>query len=296
MDDGDLWTLYRSFLAVAQQGSLSRGGRALGLSQPTIGRHIAALEARLGGPPLFTRAARGLVPTEAAAAIRPHVEQMAAAAAAIRRTVSAPQEAIAGVVRISASEIVGGLILPGILAELRRTHPGLVFELSLSNETEDVLGRRVDLAVRMVRPAQQALLARKVGTVVAGVYGTRAYLERAGMPRAPADLAGHAIIGFDRESPFLAAAGKRLALDRKMFALRTDSDLAAHAALTAGFGLGVCQVPLARRYPDLVRVLGDRIAFDMGIWIVMHEGLKRVPRMRTVFDHLGAALKIYLGA
>lgn len=296
MDDGDLWTLYRSFLAVAQHDSLSRGGKAIGLSQPTIGRHIAALQERLGGTALFTRSARGLLPTDAGRAIRPHVEAMAAAAAAIRRTVSAPEEAAAGVVRISASDMIGGAILPAILADLRAAHPGLVVELSLSNQTEDVLGRAVDIAIRMVRPTQQALVVRRIGKVPLGLHGHRRYLERAGTPRRLSDLAGHAVIGFDRETPFLKGAAAKLALDRTRFALRTDSDLAAFAAIEAGFGLGVCQVPLARRTPDLVRVLPDAVAFDLDSWIVMHEDLKRVRRVRLTFDHLAAGLRAYLGA
>lgn len=295
MDDGDLWALYRSFLAVAQHGSLSRGGKAIGLSQPTIGRHVAALEERLGAP-LFTRSARGLLPTEAARAIRPHVEAMAAAAAAIRRTVSAPEEEAAGIVRISASEMVGGAVLPGILADLRGAYPGLVMELSLSNEAEDVLGRAVDIAVRMVRPTQKALLARRVGKVPIGLHAHRSYLDRYGTPRTLADLAGHAVIGFDRETPFLRGAAAKLAIDRAMFALRTDSDLAVFGAIKAGFGLGICQVPLARRTPDLMRVLPNAVAFDLDIWIVMHEDLKRVHRMRLAFDHLVAGLRAYLGA
>lgn len=294
MDDGDLWTLYRSFLAVARHGSLSHGARAIGLSQPTIGRHIAALEARLGGTTLFTRSARGLKPTEAAQAMLPHVEQMASAASAIRRTLSAPDDALKGVVRISASDIVGGLVLPPILADLRRRHPALTIELSLSNDTEDVLGRAVDIAVRMVRPTQKALLSRKVGRAPVGFYAHRAYADRYGVPRDRAEIPGHALIGFDTETPFTRAAAALLGIDRAMFALRTDSDLAAHMALKSGFGLGVCQVPLARRQPDLVRVLPN-LSVPLDIWIVMHEGLKRVARMRAAFDHLVQGMKAYLG-
>ena len=86
-----------------------------------------------------------------------------------------------------------------------------------------------------------------------------------------------------------------LKLDRAMFALRTDSDLAALGALTAGFGLGFCQAPLAQRLGDLTPVLPDDIAVDLPVWIVMHEDLKTVRRMRTVFDHLAVGMKAYLG-
>ena len=296
MDDSELWTLYRSFLAVVQHGSLSRAARDLGLSQPTLGRHIAALEERLDCGALFTRSVRGLAPTDAALAIRPHVEAMNAAAAAVRRTLSAPSHALEGTVRISASDIVGSQVLPAILADLRARHPGLVIELSLSNDTEDLIGRAVDIAVRMVRPTQKALLARRIGAARLGVYAHKSYAERYGLPQSRQDLARHALIGFDRETPYMRAMAATLKLDRAMFALRTDSDLAALGALTAGFGLGFCQAPLARRLGNLVPVLAGEIAVDLPIWIAMHEDLKTVRRMRTVFDHLAAGMKAYLGA
>lgn len=294
MDDGDLWTLYRSFLAVLRAGSLSGAAREMGTSQPTLGRHIVALEERLGGAPLFTRSARGLTPTETARAIRPHVEAMAASASAIARTLSGPEAAVEGVVRITASEIVGGMVLPPILAALRERHPRLAVELSLSNRTEDVLGRAVDIAVRMVKPSQKALLARRIGAVPLGLYAHRAYVERHGLPRSRADLARHAAIGYDRETAFVKLAAARLGLDRAGFALRTDSDLAALSALRAGFGIGVCQAPLARRLGDLTHVMADEVAFELPIWIVMHEDLKRARRIRAAFDHLAAGMKAYL--
>ncbi|BCW86887.1 hypothetical protein sos41_00090 [Alphaproteobacteria bacterium SO-S41] len=296
MDSSDLWTLYRSFLAVVQHGSLSRGAKDLGISQPTLGRHIAALEDRLGSGALFTRSVRGLTPTEAALAIRPHVETMNAAAAAIRRTLSAPSDALEGTVRISASDIVGTHVLPAILADLRNRHPGLVIELSLSNDTEDLIGRAVDIAVRMVRPTQKALLARRIGAARLGVYAHKSYADRHGLPATRRDFAQHALIGFDRETPYMRMMAAAVKLDRSMFTLRTDSDLAALGALTAGFGLGFCQVPLARRLGNLVPVLAGEIGFDLPIWIAMHEDLKTVRRMRTVFDHLASGMKAYLGA
>jgi DNA-binding transcriptional LysR family regulator len=289
------WTLYRTGLAVLRNGSLSGAGRSLGLSQPTVGRHVEALEAKLGRGNLFTRSQRGLMPTDTMLAMRPHLEAMAAAADAAERAGSGPADALTGAVRIAASEIVGGEVLPGLLAPLRKAQPGLVFELSLSNATEDLLRRDADIAVRMVRPTQKALLSRHIGKVSLGLYAHQSYLAGHGAPLRVADLERHAIIGFDRASPFLGAAAKQLALDRSQFALRLDNDLGALAALRAGFGIGPVQHPIAARDPALVQLLPE-IGFDLEIWVVMHEDLKQVRRMRTVFDYLVEGLMRFIAS
>lgn len=277
-----------------REGSLSRAAAALHLSQPTLGRHIEALEAELGGIPLFTRWPRGLLPTDTAREMLPHIEAMQAGALAARRAASpAKADPVSGTVRIAASETIGAEVLPGILAPLRDRHPGLAFELSLSTRAEDLLRRDSDIAVRMVQPEQGALLAVNTGTVKLGLFAHRRYAARHGLPTAPGDLAGHAIIGFDRANPFVDQAVRRMKLDRAMFALRVDHELASLAALRAGFGLGICQKPIAARDADLLPVLANDVSFTLGSWIVMHGDLKRVPRMKAVFDHLVREMRAY---
>ncbi|MFC3684064.1 LysR family transcriptional regulator [Hydrogenophaga luteola] len=288
------WELYRSFLSVLQEGSLSGAARALGLTQPTIGRHITLLEAHLGVA-LFTRSQAGLLPTEAAAALRADAEAMQTAAAALERTAGGLGTDVQGAVRISASEVVGAEVLPPILAELRARHPKLQLELVLSNRLQDVVRREVDIAVRMTPPQQEVLLATRVGDVPLGLHAHRAYLDRHGVPGSLADLKQHALIGFDQETPFLRSARAGLSLwSREHFALRCDSDLAQLALLRSGAGIGVCQLALAQRSPDLVRLLPDAFSFSLTSWVVMHEGLKSNPRCRTVFDALVAGLRRYV--
>ncbi|MGH6987511.1 MAG: LysR family transcriptional regulator, partial [Caulobacteraceae bacterium] len=110
------WALWRSFLAVMRAGSLSGAARALGLAQPTLGRHIEGLEASLGAA-LFTRSPGGLRPTETALALAPNAEAMASAAAALARAASGALDAPAGAIRLTASDIVGAEVLPLILAD-----------------------------------------------------------------------------------------------------------------------------------------------------------------------------------
>lgn len=289
------WELYGTFLAVMREGSLSAASRALGLAQPTVRRRIEALEGALGAP-LFTRATNGLVPTEAATAALPHVEAMATAARAVARMASGPAGAERGTVRITASEVVGAEVLPEILASLARAAPALSVELALTNRSEDLLRREADVAVRMVAPTQSALVARRVGEVAIGLFASVEYVAAHGVPARVDDLRAHRIVGPDRDRralDALAAAG--LPVSAKDLALRTDSDLAQLAAVRAGVGIGVAQVPLATRDARLVRVL-PRLAFPLDVWVVMHEDLRALRRVRRVFDHLVAGLGAYLGA
>lgn len=292
MSEEPSWDVYRSFAAVLCEGSLSGAARALGMTQPSIARHIDALEQELGGK-LFVRSQRGLSPTDRAHALRPHAEALVNAARALRRTGSGEPDHVSGVVRISASQAVGVMHLPPILTDLRRAHPALTIELALSDEPDDLLQRRADIAVRMFEPAQQALVARQVGAVRTGFHAHRDYLDRRGIPGTLAELRGHDLIGFDTQTNFIRAAMRHLpGIDRSMFALRVDSDAAQFAAIRAGFGIGICQTAIARRDPALVRILPDALDLPLPLWIVMHEDLRRISRCRTVFDALAAALTV----
>ncbi len=284
------WDLHRTFLAVVQEGSLSSAARRLGLTQPTVARHVDALEKAVGAD-LFLRSQRGLVPTEMALALAPYAETLAATAAALMRAASGRAGEVCGSVRVSASEVVGVEHLPPILAALRRRHPGLVVELVLSNAVDDLLQREADIAVRMVEPTQEALVAQRLPSVLLGLHAHRSYLERHGAPASVGELAGHDLIGFDQETPAIRAIiGRFPALNHSAFALRADSDLAQLAAIRAGFGIGMCQVPVARRDPDLVRVLANAISINLSLWVVMHEDLKTSARCRAVFDALVSGL------
>ena len=195
------WSLYRSFLSVLRTGSLSAAAREEGLTQPTVGRHVDALEKVLGVP-LFTRSQHGLTPTEAALELQPYAESLEATAAALVRA-AVGRAGTRGTVRITASEVVGAEVLPAILTQVHELHPEITIELVLSNRTEDLLQREADIAVRMVRPTQQALLARHVGDVDLGLHARRDYLERRGVPSSLEELREHTLIGFDRENAFI---------------------------------------------------------------------------------------------
>lgn len=288
------WELYRTFLAVLTEGSLSGAARALGITQPTAGRHVAALETAFGQP-LFTRSPAGFLPTEAAQTLRGYAESMRSTAAALERAASGQGNAMRGVVRISASEVVSVEVLPPILAALRRAHPQIVVELVPSNRLQDLLQREVDIAVRMTPPQQDMLIARHIGEIEIGLHARDDYLAQFGTPTTLADLAQHTLIGYDTITPFVRAASSKLPYwKRETFALRTDSDVAQLAMIRAGCGIGVCQLGVARRDARLQRVLPRVCAVKLTTWITMHEDLRSNKRCKAVFDALASGLEAYI--
>src|ERR1700742_4457907 len=289
------WELCRSFLAVLREVSLSGAARALGLTQPTVGRHVQELESSLGAV-LFTRAQSGLRPTQVAYTLEPHAQNMAGAAAAAVRAISEKSSEARAVVRIAASEIMGAEVLPSILTDFRARHPRVIVELSLSDRVEDLLRRDPDIAVRMVRPKQGSLVARRIGRVTVGLHAHRHYLHESGQPNNVTELAQHVLIGFDRETASIRALQRLgLKLRRHDFAFRTDSHLAQLSAIRAGFGIGICQTVIARRDSNLVRGLPNDFAFDLEVWITMHQDLRATHPMRSISDYLAVALSDYVG-
>ena len=290
------WQHCRSLLATLRLGSLSAAARSLGLAQPTLGRHIVALETALGQP-LFTRSTGGLNATAAALALRPMAEAMEAAAAAMQRSAGrAAAPDAGGTVRITASEMVGAEVLPPILSRIQAAHPRIILELALTNRAEDLLRRDADIAVRMLRPTQQALLARRLGSVRLGLFAQADYLARHGMPGTVASLDGHHLVGFDRDGRAAAALGEDhpLRLGRERFSFRSDSDLAQAAAIRAGLGIGVMQAAIAARWTDLHPVLAREVGFNLEVWLALHEDQRDNPTIRVVRDGLAKGLAGWL--
>jgi DNA-binding transcriptional LysR family regulator len=288
------WEQQRAFLAVLREGSLSGAARALGVAQPTVRRRIETLESGLGAA-LFTRSPSGLQPTEQALALAGHAEAMALAADAFVRSASAAAHEVAGTVRITASEVIAIEVLPALIAPLLARHPGLSIALAPNNRTEDMLRREADIAVRMVPPTQGALVARRIGVIPIGLHAHRDYLARRGTPETIEHVLSHTLIGVEHDSSILRALQARgFPLEMRDFAFRSDADLAHLAAIRAGIGIGLCQLPLAARDPALVPLFTSDLSFPLETWVVMHEDLRGVARVRAVFDALVEGLLGYL--
>lgn len=288
------WSLIRVFLAALDHGSLLAAARALGSSQPTVGRHIAELEQQLGVL-LFERTGRGLLPTPAATQVAEAARAMEGAALQLARGLAGRDAALAGTVRLTASVPVACYILPPVLANMRRVLPEVQVELVASNQVSNLLRREADIAVRMVQPDQASLVARRIGKVGVGAYAHRDYLARRGQPRQPQDLTAHELIGGDREEAILRgfrAAG--LPMEPTHFAFRTDDLIAYWQAVRAGLGIGFVADYLARSDPAVLPVpLALRIP-PLPVWLTVHREIRTNRRIRAVFDFLAEALPAHL--
>lgn len=284
------WSLVPSFLSALDRGSLLGAARALGASQPTIGRHIAELESQLGTV-LFERTGRGLLPTQAAQRLAEAARAMERGAHELARSVSAGVAEMAGTVRISASQPVACVLLPPVLQQMRLALPQVQVELVASNELSNLLRREADIALRMVQPEQGSLVARRIGKVTLGACAHRDYLARRGVPRAPADLLGHELIGADRNQDILRGfAAFGMPLRKEDFAFRTDDLVAYWHAVRAGLGVGFVAGYLARTDPAVVPVLPALRIPPLPVWLVVHREIRSSPRIRAVYDFLAQAV------
>jgi len=283
------WRLWTTFLAVMNNQSLSGAARYLSMTQPTIGRHIDMLEMALGAA-LFTRSKAGLSPTDLARTLLPNVRLMASTAAALKRQAANAVNKIPGIVRITASQIVGTELLPNTLHEFRQLNSQIQVEINITNELLNLPQRSADIAIRMTRPTQEKLVAKKIRDAHLGLYASFDYVERRGVPKDIEALFEHDLIGYDQDQHRLAGLklGNRAFMPRD-FSIRCDNDVAQLAALRAGLGIGLCHAKIAKR-DGLKSILTSEVSAILPVWLVMHEDLKSDPNVRTVFDHLAKTI------
>ncbi|MDP2768853.1 MAG: LysR family transcriptional regulator [Giesbergeria sp.] len=284
------WRLIQSFLAVLEHGSLLGAARALQSSQPTMGRHITDLEAQLGVV-LFERTGRGLQPTATALRLATSARAMEAGALQLAHGVSSAQMGVRGSVRITASQPVACLLLPPLLLQMRQALPDIQVELVASNDVTNLLRREADIALRMVRPDQSSLVARRIGTVALGAFAHRDYLRRRGVPRQPTDLLAHELVGNDRNEDILRGfAALGYPVGREQFAFRTDDLMAYWQAVRAGLGIGFVAHYMARTDPDVQPVLPMLKPPPLPIWLTVHREIRTSVRIRAVYDFLAEAV------
>ncbi|WP_309663711.1 LysR family transcriptional regulator [Tabrizicola sp.] len=283
------WSLIRSFLAVAEAGSLSAAARTTGISQPTLGRHIREAEAALGLA-LFTRIAKGLLPTDAGLALMPAARTMRTAAADLALTAAGRATGMAGTVRITASRVVSNTILPPILSALRAEEPGIQIDLVPSDTTENLLFGEADIALRMYRPTQLDLVARHLTDLPLGLYGAKTYLGRAGTPTTIDALMQLDFIGLDRSDQIIKVmAALGFPVTRSFFPLRCDDPLAYIELIRAGCGIGAMLRRIGDPDPALERIDGLITLPSLPVWLTAAPTLRQSPRLRRVWDALAAA-------
>ncbi len=285
------WSLLQAFTAVAETGSLSAAARKLGQSQPTVGRQIAKVEATLGTA-LFTRQPRGLALNQSGEALYPLALEMQDAARRLTLIAAGQSQSLKGTVRITASKVFAHYTLPPILAKIRTQEPDIQLELAPSDSTENLLFREADIAIRMYRPTQEDVIARKLGSLKIGLFAHESYLAQRGTPQDFADFPRHDMVGLDR-NPLIIDAMKSLGVSRSRedFPVRCD-DQATYWELTkAGCGIGATQLRLGQQSEGMVQVLPTLPLEPLPVWLVAAKALRQTPRIRRVYDLLANAIK-----
>ena len=284
------WSQIQSFAAVAEHGSLSAAARAQNNSQPTLSRHIAQLEATLGVR-LFDRKSGGMVLTDDGADLLAHATVMADAAARFAMDRDGTSDDVTGTVRLTASHVVANFVLPPILTALHHAHPDLQIEVIASDTTENLLRREADIALRMYRPTQPDVIAKHVTDLPLGAYATPGYIAQHGRPETLQDFMDHSIIGYDRSMLIIDGFAERgFDVGRDFFAFRSDDQVLCWHMVLAGYGIGFAQRRVGDADRRVERISGDQDVGSMPLWLTAHPDLRRIPRVRRVYDWLARAL------
>ncbi len=294
------WNHIRAFLVTAEEGTLSAAAKALGVTQPTLSRQVAALELELDIS-LFERVGQRLVLTESGAALLEHARAMGDSANGFSLAASGQSRKIEGLVVISVGELDAMFRMPGIIAELRRQEPGIEIEVVVTNKTSDLKRREADIAIRSFRPTQNDLIVKKLGEEVIWLYGTPDYLanfpqlEGVSDPRQFAELSKSAevqIIGFDQSTAVSDALSPQgWQLSKHNFKLVTAFQPLQLELCNEGVGLMFFTQDLGDKQPGLTRAFEPMgPVMRLPVWLVCHQELRSSLRVRRVFDFLSEQL------
>lgn len=286
------WSDIQIFLAVADCGSLSSAARELGLSQPTLGRRIRAME-DLQGSALFSRDSRGLKLTELGRALYGPAANMREAARQLELSAAGGDNRMSGTVRVTASMIAAQRFLPRIIADLREAEPDIAIELVASDTSDNLLFREADIAVRMYRPQQLDIVSRFLGDITLALFGSRRYFAQHGVPDGFESLKTHSFVGYDRNDEIIKGMREvGWPVSRDWFKTRCDDQNSYWELMRAGCGLGFGPQVLGAGDPELVEVPIPGVDLPViPVWLAAHEGLRRTPRIRRVWDALAEGLR-----
>ncbi|MEM6408762.1 MAG: LysR family transcriptional regulator [Pseudomonadota bacterium] len=287
------WSLVQAFIAVAEEGSLSAAARVTGVSQPTLGRQIKALERQVGVS-LFHRQAKGFELTETGQSILPAAQSMAEAASKLATLAAGRDMSVSGTVRITASEFVAQYVVPDIIADIRMRQPAIQIELNATDQTDNLLFREADIALRMFRPTQLEVITKRLGVLKLGFYAAESYLARRGTPRTIEDLKAHDLLGYDRSERIIrGAAALGWTLTRNDFAVRCDQQTIHGEMIRSGCGIGILQSDVAEKM-GLVSILAEFPMPGLELWLTTHEALRYTPRVAAVWALLEKGLAPWL--
>ncbi len=284
------WNQVRAFLATVEEGSFSGAARVLKTTQPTIGRQITELEARLGVT-LVERSVRGPKLTESGRDLLSHVQAMGEAATLISIMAEGKSQEVTGVVTVTATDLFSASMLPGLLVPLREAAPGIRVRVVASSDIQNLTQREADIAVRHARPEQPDLIARHVGDFRANLYAATSYLDRMGRPKAPRDVATYDFVGnADPERLMAPLHNMGIPVHADRFVMSSESGVVAWELVKMGFGVSMQPEVLGDNEPGIEKVLPEFPSLEFPIWLVTHRELQTSRRIRIVFDLLARGL------
>jgi DNA-binding transcriptional LysR family regulator len=285
------WNKARAFLVTAEEGSLSAAARALGMAQPTLGRQVDGLEQELGIV-LFERVGRGLRLTPSGLELLHHVRDMGEAAGRVSLTALGQSQALEGTICISASETYAAVLLPPIIAKLRKQEPGIHVEIVVANHASDLRRREADIAIRNFRPTEPDLIAKKIGDADAVLYATPDYIKKIGNPTRPSDLRHADFVNMDHGGMMMKGLNTLgLGLREENFPLLTENYLVMWELVREGAAIGILDAYIGDADPTVRRVLPNLEPLVFPIWLVAHRELKTNRRIRMVYDFLAEELR-----
>jgi len=284
------WNRAKAFLVTAEEGSLSAAARALGMTQPTLGRQVAALEKELNVV-LFDRVGKQLVLTPSGLELIDQVRRMSDAATSVSLIASGQSQELDGEICITATEAICVYLLPPIVKEIRETYPGISIDLLASDKISNLSRREADIAVRNVRPTQAELIAKKICDVTARLYATPEFIDKLGRPITTASINAANFIGFNRSDEQIQPINELgMSLSPENFPVVSENFLVQWELTKLGTGIGLMMEIVGDKEPLVERVQQESDAIQFPIWLVAHHQLKSSKRIRAVFDLLSESL------
>ena len=288
------WSLIQTFIAVFDTSSMLGAARLLGAQQPTVSRQIAELEQQLGVP-LFERTGRGVSPTAAALVLIDAARGMNVNADQLLRALSQESVKTKGLVKITASELAASFLLPSICAEFAAIEPDIQITIVATNRVSNLLRRDADIAVRMVRPEQGSLIAKKLGELRIVACAHESYLALHGTPIRPHDLLNHRLIGYDLDNQIVRGfADAGVPITSAHFGVRTDHQNVYTALIQAGAGIGFIDSQTIRHLNGVVPLLNELKIPSLPCWLAVHREIHGNPLVRKVYDYLAQSITTQL--
>jgi len=284
------WNHARAFLVVADEGSLSAAGRALGMSQPTLGRQISGLEAQLNVT-LFERVGKGLSLTQSGVRLYEYVKQMADAANQFSLVAQGQSNDVSGEVCISLTELDAYFRFAPLIAKFKEYAPNIQLELQVSNTISDLKRREADVAIRYQRPTQPDLITKKIGSEKAYLYGHKDYIKHFAN-KAPKDVSNLQLIGFDHSDQmkdYLVSMG--FPAHKDQFTVICKNQLVQLQMILQGGALAFLPDGIRAQYPELEPAFVEYFTpIELDMWLVCHRELHTSKKVRLVFDFLNEKL------